>query len=173
MMLLDQLPSIYKDKALVKEVIGAMQPEIDALNAHIAGQMNQKFIDKADTGLALWEAEYSLPINPKISTEERRSRIKAKGRGAGKVDLSSIKGVASSWSGGSVEVTFDGAIQVTFIDIIGVPRNMDDLKDAVRAMVPAHLGVVFSFRYLTVNELKAMTIAQIQGLPMSKFKRFA
>ena len=85
----------------------------------------------------------------------RRSSIKSRIRGFGSVNATLLKSVCESYVGGEVEVIESPAVHkvtIKFIDARGVPSNVDDLKEAVAEIMPAHLVVEYSYRYLSWNE---------------------
>lgn len=108
----------------------------------------QLTISTATWALEIYERATGLPVDSSKPLSERRSRIKAKLRGVGKVDSELIKSVVSSWTGGTTEVEFDnGTITIRFIDSIGIPENMSDVQIALEEIKPAHLAILFVFIY--------------------------
>lgn len=90
----------------------------------------------------------------------RKSSIKSRIRGFGSVNAALLKSVCESYVGGEVEVIEVPAahkVTIKFIDARGVPSNVDDLKAAVAEIMPAHLVVEYSYRYLSWNEYDAFT----------------
>ncbi|MEY8188660.1 putative phage tail protein [Peribacillus simplex] len=88
----------------------------------------------------------------------RRSSIKSRIRGFGSVNAALLKSVCESYVGGEVEVTETPSahkISIKFIDSRGVPSNINDLKAAVAEIMPAHLVVEYTYRYLSWNEYDA------------------
>ena len=85
----------------------------------------------------------------------RKSSIKSRIRGFGSVNALLLKSVCESYVGGEVEVTEAPALHkvtISFIDARGIPSNVDDLKEAVAEIMPAHLVVEYKYRYLSWNE---------------------
>ncbi|MGD9678440.1 MAG: putative phage tail protein [Vulcanibacillus sp.] len=169
MKLLDYLPDYLKDIKEIQEIMDVEDIEIEDLKTAIEDILNQKFIDIATWGLELWERELGLAINPNLTYSERRSKIKSKIRGIGKVDSSLIKEVADSWTNGDVEISFDGKINIKFISIFGIPSNIEIVKNAINEIVPTHLGVVYLFAYLFIADVEAMTIAELETKTLDKF----
>lgn len=54
-------------------------------------------------------------------------------------------------------------ILVTFTGLLGIPSNMNDVYEAVRNVIPAHLGVTYKFKYRRHEELKPFTHAQLSA----------
>lgn len=145
MKLLDYLPEYLKEIKEIKAILDTEDVEIEELKTAIQDVLDQKFIDTATWGLKLWERELGLPINPNLIYSERRSKIKSKIRGIGKVDSNLIKEVADSWTNGNVDVTFDGSINIKFNSVFGIPSNIEDTKNAINEIVPAHLAIIYDF----------------------------
>lgn len=86
---------------------------------------------------------------------DRKSSIKSRIRGFGSVNATLLKSVCESYVGGEVEVIESPAahkVTIKFIDSRGIPSNIDDLKAAVAEIMPAHLVVEYTYRYLSWNE---------------------
>lgn len=54
-------------------------------------------------------------------------------------------------------------ILVTFTSLLGIPANMNDVYNAVRFVMPAHLGVTYKFKYRRHEELRPFTHAQLSA----------
>lgn len=92
--------------------------------------------------------------------EDRRSSIKSRIRGFGPINRELLKSVSESYVGGEVEVIETPSthqVSIKFIDARGIPSNIDDLKAAVAEIMPAHLVVEYTYRYLSWNEYDAFT----------------
>jgi hypothetical protein len=129
------------------EQFATRQTNIDDFNA-------QLFVDTATWALSIYEIELNIPVEPSKPMSERRTVIKSKLRGTGQIDASLIKLVADSYSNGDVAVLFDGSIKITFTGVLGIPPNMQDLRDAIEDIKPAHLGVEYNFTYITFGQLQ-------------------
>jgi hypothetical protein len=144
------LPQEYADYRESKAIIQSEAIELEALNDAISDVLAQFYIDTATWGLADWEKVCGVTPDELKPIEERRSLIKAKMRGTGVVTTALIQNVVSSYTGGDVEITEDFAsynVKVKFVSTYGVPTNMTDVQKVVRDILPAHLGLVFEFKY--------------------------
>lgn len=141
----------------------------EALN----GVLEQYFVDTATWGLELWEDELGLTSTPDKPDSERRSVIKSKLRGVGSVTVQLMKTVAEAYDQGAIDVTQQPALYqftVKFVDTIGAPPNLDDLKAAIEEIKPAHLQVVYEYKYLLINQIhQTMTINELQARKLSDF----
>jgi hypothetical protein len=91
-----------------------------------------------------------------LSLDERRSAVKSRLRGTGTVTKDLLKSVCASYTGGTVdiiEMPAEFRVQIVFIDVAGVPSNVDALEAVVRDIMPAHLEIEYVYRYLRWTEL--------------------
>lgn len=157
--MLSYVPLYYRTSTIFKAVLNSEGAELDLLRQNIDEVKAQFFIDTATWGLQFWEREFGLSSNPNLSCEERRSRVKGKIRGIGKVGANLIKSVAEAYSNGEVAVSFDGDVTITFIGTRGVPSALEDLKLQLNEIVPAHLTTRFEFTYLVWQEFDLLSAA--------------
>ena len=146
-------PSTIEDSNIFDQVYAAQSSEINKINTSIADIKNQLSVNTATWGLApFYEKPLGIVTDLSKSYDYRRSVIKAKMRGSGKFNNALVKAVCDSFTNGDVDVKFDGTIHVTFINIYGIPPNMDDLKAAINDIKPAYLLLDYIFRYLIWDE---------------------
>lgn len=138
-----------------QEIFKVDSEQINLLFSDIADIRNQLSIDTATWGLVIYEKELKIKTNLNKPFSERRSVIKSKLRGSGKVDHIQIKLVADAYTNGNVLVSFNGHIVIKFTSTFGVPTNVDDLKNALEEIKPAHLAIDYEFRYVTYDMLNA------------------
>lgn len=150
--LLQYLPSYERSSKVFQEIMQAEQIEFDKLNVDIVDLEKQLNIDTATWGLVMYEKELNIKTNLNKPLEERRSIVKSKWRGTGKVDRLLIKAVVDAYTNGGVDVDFNRIIIITFNDVKGIPPNMEDVYNAVSEISPAHLAIMYVFTYLTWNE---------------------
>jgi hypothetical protein len=155
--MLAYVPKFIQQVQAYKAVIDAQGAEFDTLRTNIEDILKQFYVETAtEWGLDLWEQMLDLKSYAGKPLDQRRSRIISKLRGMGTVTISLIKNVAESYVNGTVEVaenTSEYGFTIKFIDTRGVPPNLDDLKNAIEEIKPAHLAVEYKFRYLIWDEL--------------------
>lgn len=116
-------------------------------------------------GLQLWEDAYGIPVDLSRPEEYRRTRIVAKLRGQGVTTVELIRDVAAAFVNGEVEVeehNDESYFVVRFVSIYGIPPNIDDLKRAIEEIKPAHLELVFEFKYQTWGDVRPYTWGQMK-----------
>jgi hypothetical protein len=168
--MMSYLPDHYASVKEYQEITKVEGKQFADLTLHIQDALNQFFIDKSTWGVEKWEEILEIPTDSSKPIEQRRSLVKAKRRGTGKVDSRLIKNVADAYTNGAVEVLFDGKIHVKFTSFYGVPSNLEDLEHALRVVIPSHLGLVFEYSYLLIKDIhNVMTINELQSTPLNKF----
>lgn len=169
--LLEMLPSYEKKTSDVyREILNAEQIEFDMLNINIEDLQKQMFIDTATWGLSIYEKELGIKTNLNKPLDERRSVVKSKWRGTGKVDSLLIKAVADAFTNGDVKVEFDGNIIINFNSVLGTPPNLPDVKNAIGEINPAHLAIIYKFAHLLIKDIHdVMTLEQFENITLDKF----
>jgi hypothetical protein len=93
--------------------------------------------------------------------DSRRSAVKSKIRGYGTVTNGKLVEICGAYTGGTVEVHEYPAkfrVVIEFVDLVGLPPNIDTLQAVVRDIMPAHLLVEFAYRYLRWSEFDAKAL---------------
>ena len=163
--LLGYMPQYYLTSTVIDNINNANSNELNIFNSKLDSVLNQFFIDSADFTLERWEKEFGVEINNNLDTDFRRSRIKSKLRGSGTVTITLIKNVSEAFANGEVDIIEDNAnyqFTVKFVGNKGIPPNLQDLKDSIERIKPAHLKVLYSFTYTTWGEVKVITWAQVK-----------
>lgn len=145
--LTEYLPLYERESKVIQEIMKAQEIEIDKLRLSIEDLEKQLFIDTATWGLAVYEKKLKLPIRPNKSLEERRSIIKAKMRGVGKVDLAMIKSIVEAYTRSIVDIIFDGRIKIEISNERTITLNMQDMFNAIEEVKPAHLDYDVTLNY--------------------------
>ena len=164
------LPLFLSNTQLFTEIFGAKGQELDSIDVSIADLNAQFDVDTATWALDRYENELGIATDYTKPLDYRRSVIKSKWRGTGKLDATLIKTVCDAFTNGDVQVTFDGTIHVKFNSVLGIPPNMDDLGVAVEQIKPAYLLLDYLFSYLLISDIdQVMTIDELQLTTLDKF----
>ncbi|MWV44579.1 DUF2313 domain-containing protein [Paenibacillus sp. HJL G12] len=171
--LFSYLPFYYENSRVMQSDMDAKGGEMDLLYQALDAAAAQFFVRTATWGLGRWEFELGIPTDQAKPLDQRRAVVESKLRGAGQFSGGLVKNVAEAYDGGKVEVSFqpsEWGFMVKFIDTIGIPPNLEDLKAAVEEIKPAHLAVKYEFRYLIIREIhEVMALNELQQVPLSKF----
>lgn len=168
----DALPSYYDRSRIVANLLEREAAELESLNASIAEVLDQFFIDTATWGLSHWERICDIKTDETKPYAQRRSVLKSKLRGIGTVTVDLIQDVAEAYLGGEVQVEELPSlytIKVTFVGKLGIPPNLDDIKNVLRDIIPAHLAIQFEFTYMSWSDLTsyALTWADVDELALT------
>jgi hypothetical protein len=170
------MPTFYEECREMMAIVETEGEELDQLRSAIDEVLDQFFVDTSTWGLDIWEKELSITVDLNKPLAERRSVVKSKLRGTGTVTFELLKNVAESYDNGAIEVSDtpgEYSIEIKFVDTLGLPTNLDDLKDAIEEVKPAHLAVTYTFRYLTIDEVdQTLTIDQIESRALTEFAPF-
>ena len=143
------VPPFLSNTKTFTEIFNAENQEFNTLNSNINDIKAQLNIDTATWGLDIYEKELGITTDYTKALDYRRSVIKSKSRGTGKLNATMIKLVCDSFSNGDVQITFDGTIHVKFTSVKGIPPNMSDLQNAVEQIKPAYLLLDYLYTYNT------------------------
>lgn len=157
--MLNALHRLYRTDPWINQIFSAIGVELDAVETELDRIYDDEFFDTLSEKAVL-RYERDLAITPKFgqTLEDRRSMIRAKWVGSGKVTLEMMQEVANSWKNGIIALEFiGGRIHVKFTSPVGVPENIADLQAALESVKPAHLAIFFSFMYLTWGDLLQYT----------------
>lgn len=172
----EYLPEFYLDVREMNELLETEGEEFDLLTERIEELLDQASPESATWALERYEKDLDITIDTSKPDDQRRSVIISKRRGYGKVSGTLLKSVAQAYSGGTIAVSVVPAerrINIRFIDTLGTPLNLDDLKDVLEVIKPAHMLLTYTFRYLLVNEVNGvMTINQLQQRQLTDFAPF-
>lgn len=155
MLLKDSVPPFLLEFKELNTVYDSNQIQADKLDTVVEDVYNQCFIETSTWGLEFWEKFLGITFNEPQTLECRRDVIKSKIRGSGTTTVNLIKDVASAFSNGEVEITENIApyiFEVKFTGTKGVPQNLEELKESINAIKPAHLAVTYKFTFLTWDE---------------------
>jgi hypothetical protein len=171
-----QSPDYYRESLVMAEIWGTIAEELAAVDADNEDIILQMHINTATWGLDIWEKTLNLVTFTDKPYTQRRERILATLRGMGGVNAELLKDVAESYDGGEIEIINNSAayqFTVKFISTLGTPENLDDLKAVVEEIKPAHLEVLWAFRYLLIKEIhNVMTLSEMETHVLTDFAPF-
>lgn len=155
--------------AALERALTAVLTKFDEAKDDTVAQLQ---LDTATWGLDRWERAYGITPAPGASPERRREAVLARIRSARTATVEAIRNLAESFSGGQVEVTehnSEYSFEVKLVGRLGIPEWYDQFRAAMSAFAPAHLQLTYSRRYLTVAEVDALTVAQLNATPLDYF----
>ena len=138
----------------VNDVVGH---ELDNARARGALLNNNAFLFWMDESrLAEWENALEIDVPENSTVEERRNIIIAKIRGQNKFNVSNIKSIVKTFTGGDAEVTVaDGVISVKVLPPNnGQLYNQSALVWELKNKIPAHMQLNIERYYSTWGDVK-------------------
>lgn len=170
--MLSYLPAYYENSRVMQSHLGTAGVELDKLTEALHETLDQFFVQTATWGLVYWENELGISSDPSKPIAQRRAVVESKLRGSGSFSGRLVQNVAEAYGGG-VEVSFQPAewsFTIHFVDTLGVPPNLDDLKAMIEEIKPAHLVAEYSFSYLRIGDIHSvMTLAELESQPLGHF----
>jgi hypothetical protein len=97
------LPSYYRNSAVMRDVLAALETEYERLKKEIQITEDTFFVLLAEKNIDRHLDDLGLPYSGD-SLEEKRSRVLARLRGMGTVTKTALKNVANAFVNGQIEV---------------------------------------------------------------------
>lgn len=169
---LRQLHWILQRDPWIEAVMTAGGVTLDALAERIVAIYNaEDFENLPIERVRYYERLLDLEQDETKSLPDRRSAIQAAYNIAQKPSLETMQSICDAWQAGGIICSYEpGELTLKFISDIGVPANIDDLKNAIVRAVPAHIYVDYAYRHLLIREIHGvMTLAEIEATPLNKF----
>ena len=118
---------------------------------------NSFILDCDEEGIERWEKEFNVKPYPDMTLDDRKAKLISILRGIGVTNVDRLKNIAKSYECGDIDViqNYDQySFIVKFVSLLGIPKRLDDLKQAIEKVKPAHLGVSYKFKYNTWDDIK-------------------
>lgn len=167
------LPNYYESSRVVRADMESKGAELDTLYRALNETLDQFFVRTATWGLDCWEYELGIGTDQLKPLAQRRALVESKLRGSGQFTGLLVKNVAEAYDGGVVDVAFqptEWSFTVKFVDTLGIPPNLDDLKALIEEIKPAHLVVEYEFNYLFIRDIHdVLTLSGLEQLQLNKF----
>ena len=151
------VPLFVSELAELAEIYRTEGYEVGKIKYSTLDLLDQCFVQTATWGLYLWERELGLVTNYQLSYEQRRKVILAKLRGQETTTVEVIRKTAVSLTGCDAEVIeypSNYCLVIKFTGMYGIPPNVQQFRDALEEIKPAHLGFSFQYRYVIWDELR-------------------
>jgi len=158
--LLDHMPTYYKDSNYTKAILVAISNEFTRYEKDCANTQNELTFYSASNTLDRYERDFVLPISNNYENSYRISKMLSKLRGKGIITEQVIKDIAKSFSNGEVEVStipIEYTLIIKFTGVMGIPPNLNDLKEILETLKAADWKIVYEYTYNTYGILGAQT----------------
>ncbi|WP_369899735.1 putative phage tail protein [Bacillus manliponensis] len=149
--MLKMLPLYERKSDVFHNILTADDREFRNLEQQIDIVDRNIFIDTAVESLHIHERDLGIKTVENLRYDQRREQIMSRNRAnVGQTTEDTIKLVARAFSNGEVDVNktaIPGVYEVKFIDKIGIPDNIESLKESLDIVIPAHLELTYSFTF--------------------------
>ena len=159
--LMQHMPKYYRTIAEIIVLQKTIQSELEVIDFTSEDILKQFFIYTATWSLPIWERIFGLPVGDETTNiQERRENLISKLRSYGTTTKEMIVRVGNAFTNREVQVVEHNEkylFEIIFTGIIGIPPNMDDFKETIEIIKPAHLTYTVVFRYRTWGDLQPFT----------------
>ncbi len=145
---IERYPLFLRRSPEFRDLQWALEPELLELWEARDGALAQLCVETASWGLRYWEQTLGIPSEKERSLEARRSRVRSRLMGADVTTVSLVESVTKVHTGipaDVVEYPERFWVELLFDESGGLPRDLEDLVEALREIMPAHLGWGFRF----------------------------
>jgi len=163
---IDRYPRFLRGSPEFRDLQQALEPELLELWAARDSALEQLCVETAGWGLPYWEKTLGIPVDGEKDPEVRRSRIRVKLLGADVTTVELVRNAAEIWSGHPAEVTeYAGEFrfEIAFTGTNGVPPGLRELAEALRELLPAHLGWGLAFFSETSAALNVGALSELNS----------
>ena len=161
--MIKHLPKYERTNRLINEILRAIAIELDQITVNTEQNYSELFIDTAIRALSIHERDLGIQ-NTILTDKQRRELIMAHYRATlEQTTDETIKNVAAAFSNGEVEINptdTDGLFEIKFVGSVGIPDNMQGLMNTLDVVLPAHLGVIYTYVYNTWGDISHLTWGQ-------------
>ena len=154
---MSDLPAYYRKSKVMNMLFRSIESEYKRLRNEVTLTENQFFVILADKNIQNHEQDVGVSPDGTADLETRRGRVLSKLRGTGTVTKTMMKNVAASFVNGDIEITEYPSrymFSVAFTSKQGIPYNLQDIKDMIEEIKPAHLAVEYIFTYRLWEDVK-------------------
>ncbi|MBC2855241.1 DUF2313 domain-containing protein [Cetobacterium sp. 2A] len=146
--IINNLHRVFREDPYLNSILGVAGEKLDNLEKRAELLGTEFWFDTMTAfGIAILENQMDYKTMS-ITLDGKREEIEARWKTSGKCDLKLLRTIANSWRDGEVAILFTNAvIEITFVSVIGIPRDVEVLKSAINEAKPAHLPINFTFKY--------------------------
>lgn len=159
--MLNYLPKYERKSKPFIEIIKAYDKEFRRLEQDTEIVNRNMFLDTAIERLNIYERDLAIESINDLDYRQRREQVGSRNRASfEQTTEETIKNVASGYSNGEVQVNATdtvGLYEIKFIGSRGVPDNLKGLKDALDIIIPAHLGLTYTYTFTPWQDVSTVT----------------
>nr|DAH06884.1 MAG TPA: tail protein [Caudoviricetes sp.] len=153
--MIHRLPNYYRKSRVVKDLYMVVQKLLDKVSEDIAVEDLKLFITTTDD-FALHEKDVGLP-EVIADNETKRARVIARLQGNRLLTKPEFEDLIWIYDKTGCTVTEDFAnytVTILFSGRTGIPYNLEQIKEAVEEVKPAHIQINYAFLHNTWGDVK-------------------
>ena len=162
--MLNYLPPYEKKSVIFNAILNAYDKEFRALEQELDVVDRNMSLNTSIELLHIHERDLAIRNVEGLGYDQRREQISSRYRSSfDQTTEDTIKNVASAYGNGEVDVNktlVPGVYEIKFIGV-GIPNNLDGLKQALDIIIPAHLGIDYVFTFSPWEDLKTRTWGEV------------
>lgn len=172
--MLEYLPWYERKSVVFDEILNAYDKEFRRVEQDLDVLVRNMFLDTAIESLDIFERDLGIQTRKDLQYDQRREQIAS--RYIASFDQTAkrtIKAVAAAYSNGEVEVNktdTPGLYEIKFIGTKGIPSNIEGLKEALDIVIPAHLGLTYTFTYNPWEFVSQMTWGEVADITWNELR---
>lgn len=161
--LIKNLNKYIRKDSYVIDVLDSVNMELKAVEDSAKDLRNQFSFSTMTWGADLLANKMGIKLDPNLTQDVKNSIIAGYWKSDSKCDLNLLQTICNSWKNGVIEVSFQNSkIIITFVGLIGIPEDIDALKEQINKAKPSHLDLEFIFKYNIWNTVKTKTWGNLQ-----------
>lgn len=145
------LPLYERKSEVFHEILDSYDREFRNTEQMLEVVNRNIFLDSAIETLPIYERDLGIKTVKTLRYDQRREQISSRNRASfSQTTEETIKLVSSAYSNGEVEInktSVKGVYEIKFVGSKGIPDNIDGLRQALDIIIPAHLGVTYTFSF--------------------------
>lgn len=158
--MLTYVAPIYDNSRVMQAVFQANGIEIDNLQTWVQEIRYQAFPQTATWGMKYWEQSLGITVDELKPINQRREYVISKLIGVGTPTKKLIEDTAKSYTNGDIDITVlpSYTFMIEFISEFGVPENVDQFKETIANIKPAHMTVTYKYRYMLAQDFDSYNL---------------
>ena len=149
-------PKFYKNSEFMAVLNGVIESELELLKTARIQMKSEAMARTSEKWINTWENSVALPSDTGLTLAQRQSRVLARLRQMDTTTVERVKIIIESYANGEVEVVeryTEYIVEVNFISLRGIPDNMNGIIEQLNRLMPAHLQVIYNYKYRTWGEV--------------------
>lgn len=171
------LPKYERTSNVIENIFNAIRTELENLGTDIELIDRNLLIDSAVEKLTIYERDIGIKNHAQLSNKQRREQIISRNIASfDQTTEETIKSVCRAYSNGEVEIRntdIDGMYEIFFVGTLGIPDNIEGLRQSLDVIFPAHLGFRFEYKFNTWDAIKTLKWgSDVENMTWAELKEY-